>query len=196
MPDDPTFSELIERAREGDAEAREQLFAQLTEREDDSQILAMARRALPRGDLARDLIESRDLVQSALRSGWLELSRFRGSTEAELMGWLRTILRHKLSHAVRRKRPRLGKDADAEASREEETAEEPPIDVAIRDETQRRIQAAIEALPDDYRIVMERRLAGQSAPRIAEELGLSPAAVRKRESRAMARLRGEFGNPT
>lgn len=191
MTGDVPFSELLDRARRGDPEARKALFAELGADEGmQSPLLAMARKALPRGDLARDFIESRDLVQSALRSGWLDLSQFQGETEASLFAWMRAILRHKLSHAVRRKRPRPGRDEPAEPdpSRPDAPAER-PIETAIREETYRRVREAIQALPPDQRVVMERRLSGRSAPEIAAELGLTPAAVRKRESRAMAQLR-------
>lgn len=191
MTDDTPFSELLDRARAGDSEARDALFALLAA--DDaasSPLLAMARKALPRGDLARDFVESRDLVQSALRSGWLDLSQFQGDTEASLFAWIRTILRHKLSRTVRRKRPRPGSDAAVEVDPSApDPAEQRPVESAIRDETYQRVRAAVDALPADQRVVMERRLAGLAAPQIAEELGLTPAAVRKRESRAMARLR-------
>ncbi|MDJ0974421.1 MAG: sigma-70 family RNA polymerase sigma factor [Planctomycetota bacterium] len=197
MSDDVPFSELLERARQGDRAARDALFAQLAGEEGaDSPLLAMARKALPKGDLARDFVESQDLVQSALRSGWLDLSQFQGTTEASLFAWMRTILRHKLSHTVRRKRPRPGHtDAIEPDPHASDAPAERPIETAIREETYRRVRDAVDGLPDDQRVVMERRLAGKAAPEVAEELGLTPAAVRKRESRAMARLRAVLGTP-
>ncbi len=114
--DEPTFSELLDRARKGDPDAKALLFHDMAEQDEaGSQLLAMARKALPRGDPARDLIESRDLVQSALRSGWLDLSSFRGTTTAQLMSWMRTVLRRKLSRTIRKRQPRIGKDEAQDA---------------------------------------------------------------------------------
>jgi RNA polymerase sigma factor (sigma-70 family) len=191
----PTFSELLDRARKGDLRARDELFSGLA-RDDEagSAVLAMARRVLPRGDPARDLVESKDLVQSALRSGWLELSRFEGATERQLLAWLRTILRRKLGRHLRKPNPRPGSQVareGIETDREDATA--PPIDGLVREELLVRLREAIAGLSQDHRDVMTRRLRGLDAPAIAAELGLTPAAVRKRESRAMALLRDRLG---
>ncbi len=193
--DEPTFSELLDRARKGDPDAKALLFHDMAEQDEaGSQLLAMARKALPRGDPARDLIESRDLVQSALRSGWLDLSSFRGTTTAQLMSWMRTVLRRKLSRTIRKRQPRIGKDEAQDARGAVEGGEAGAASEEIlRAEALRRVRSAVAALPDDQRIVMERRLDGRSAPEIARELDLTPAAVRKRESRAMARLREGLG---
>ncbi len=189
--EEPTFSELLEEAKTGKEGARDALFEFLADQDEaGAQLLAIARKILPRGDLARDLVESRDLVQSALRVGWLELDNFRGETAGELMAWLRTILRHKLLRRTRKKNPRIG---HAEAVEPPETpgpqADEPPLEQAIREETLARLHEAITELGPDYRVVMERRLAGVPSKEVAEELSLEPATVRKRESRAVARLR-------
>lgn len=195
MSDDASFSELLDKAKDGDESARDELFEQLAAHDESgAQLLAIARKILPRGDLARDLVESRDLVQSTLRSGWLELGSFRGSTVGELMGWLRTILRHKLLRRTRKKAPRIG---GAEAIEVPDVPDDEPTDApleqAIRDETHARLQAAIAELPDDYRVVMERRLAGVPSKVVAEELGIEPATCRKRESRAVQKLRESVG---
>jgi len=188
---EPTFSELLEQARTGDPRARDHLFDQLAGEQDEARtILAIARKVLPQGDPARDFVESRDLIQSALHAGWLDLSRFQGQSTGEFFAWLRTILRHKLGRRVRKRQPRVGA---GEATDPQEPArpdpDDGPIEAVLRNEMVDRLRAAIDALPDDMRIVVERRLHGQTAPQIAQELGMNAAAVRKRESRAMQRLR-------
>ncbi len=183
---------LLARARAGDREAVDVLFNRLgDERAEGAEIVAMARRLLPPGDRLRDFIESRDLVQSALRSGWLDLSQFEGETTGELFGWLRAILRHKLGRAARRRSPRHAEDgAIEEAARPEGRAEEEPIASLVRDEVKARVLAAVARLPEHERAVMEMRMKGLNAPEIAQILGIDAAAVRKRESRAAGRLRG------
>ena len=191
MSNEPTFSDLLDQARGGDGEARQRLFDQLAGADEEARtMLAIARRVLPQGDPARDFVESRDLIQSALQAGWLDLSRFQGESPGQFFSWLRTILRHKLGRKVRKRQPRVG---GVEATEPEDpTRPEPeahPLEAAVRGEMVERLREAIDSLPEDMRIVVERRLQGRNAPQIAEELDLSPAAVRKRESRAMARLR-------
>ena len=191
MTKEPTFSDLLDQARKGDKAARARLFDQLAgEKEEARTILAIARKVLPQGDPARDFVESRDLIQSALHSGWLDLSRFQGENPGQFFAWLRTILRHKLGRKVRKRQPRVASEESAEpGTLLAGSGDAEPIEEVLRHEMVERLRAAIDALPDDMRVVVERRLQGQNAPEIAYDLGLSPAAVRKRESRAMARLR-------
>lgn len=190
------FQELLARARAGDAAAWEQVFSRLADEEDEgAAMLQMARRLLPAGDRARDFVESRDLLQSALRSGWFHASDFRGESKSELLGWIRSILRRKLGRVVRRKTPRPGGDSvDAGAGVEAVGREIPlePVAQLLREEAQARVRAAVESLPEDLREVMRLRLEGLKSPDVAGMLGLSHDAVRKRESRAMARLRASL----
>lgn len=196
MSEERTFSELLDAARDGDASARDALFQRLAdEGEDANKMLAIARRILPRGDPARDLVESRDLVQSALRDGWSELASFRGGSEAEFLGWLRTILRRRLGRRTRKQQPRIGGIEPVEREDEGEEEDASPTEVALRSELLARVRTEIAALPENQRVVMERRLAGDDASAVAEALGLEAATVRKRESRAMARLREQLAPP-
>lgn len=191
--DDPSFSELLARAKTGDHAAQERLFGLVAgEAGEAGDLLAAIRRRMPRGDAARDFVESRDLVQSALREGWADFDAFRGSAIGDLVAWLRGILVHRLGRVTRRDRPRVSADAPDDGRIESAPgAGEPltPDEQLVRDETIRRVRTAAARLPDDLRMVVERRLAGLDAPAIAEELGLSPAAVRKREERARDALR-------
>lgn len=190
MSEERTFSELLDAARGGDDQARAALFQRLADDgEDAGRMLAIARSILPKGDPARDLVESRDLIQSTLRSGWSEMASFRGATEGEFMGWLRTILRRRLGRRVRKKQPRIGSAEAVEALDENEEDDASPEEVALRTELMARVRAEVAALPENQRVVVERRLAGDTTRDVADALGLEAATVRKRESRAMAQLR-------
>ena len=196
MADERSFSDLLDAARDGDEDARSALFERLSADGDESgKMLAIARKALPHNDPARDLVESRDLVQSALRSGWLDLHAFRGQTEGEFMGWLRTILRRRLGRRTRKRTPRIGAQEAVEPHDADEDDDESPEERVLRAELMQRVQQEIAALPDDQRVVMERRLAGIPSKEVAQALGLEPATVRKRESRAMAKLRERLSPP-
>ena len=81
-----------------------------------------------------------------------------------------------------------------EAETANKVPEENPLTMIVRDEVRQRVLKAVEALPKDQRDVMKLRLQGLKAPDIAAMLELKPDAVRKRESRAVERLRAEL-NP-
>ncbi|MBI4606374.1 MAG: sigma-70 family RNA polymerase sigma factor [Planctomycetes bacterium] len=189
------LADALRRVRERDPEARARLFSLLgDDREAGAVVLALARRVLPRGHWARRMIESRDIVQSALRTAWTSLSAFRGESEGELYAWLRTILRTKVHRTTRRegaRRERCGEEVYEEGG--DLAGEGLPVDLpSIRDEDVLALRGAVAALPQCQRTVLELRLEGLSTPEIGRILGLSEVAVRKRESRAVKELRARF----
>jgi RNA polymerase sigma factor (sigma-70 family) len=191
-----TITQLIERARAGDDQARALLFERFAdEGQEGDALIKIARRLLPRGDRMRDFVESRDLIQSALKTGWFDLEEFRGSSRGEFIAWLRAIIRRKLGRIVRKRIPApRGREADEAAEAPARApgsgrGEEDSLAALIREEVEARVRAAVARLPDHERAVMEMRLQGLKAPEIAEILGVDAAAVRKRESRAAEKLR-------
>jgi RNA polymerase sigma-70 factor (ECF subfamily) len=71
-----------------------------------------------------------------------------------------------------------------------------PLAPAVLEEDERRrlLRAAVEALPDGYREVVERCVYEEQVPRrVARELGITPGAVRTRFARARAQLRDLLG---
>jgi len=143
---------------------------------------------LPPHDNARRILDSRDLLQSALKSGWIDASQFQGATEAEFYGWMRTILRRKLAQSTRRKRPIVGLADDRVAEAADERHESPLADLVDR-EMRERLRGAVDELTPEQREVVRLRLAGLRSPDIAARLGITPETVRMRESRASKRLR-------
>jgi RNA polymerase sigma-70 factor (ECF subfamily) len=190
-----SFRGVLHRVLEGDAGAQDELFARLaSETSEGALLLGIVRRLIPSGDRMRDFVETRDLVQSALRSGWVNFAEFHGQTSGEFLNWIRTILRRKIIRAIRelqdrRQREKGGLREDRLAARSLDL----PLAKLIRDEVRERVRRAVEELPEDQRVVIELRLKGLSAPEIAAKLSLQPAAVRKRESRALTRLREVMG---
>ncbi len=190
--DDNEFRLLLTGARAGDREAWNAIFERLASREQEGrQLHAIARKLLPQSDRARDIVDSLDLMQSALRSGWLDASQFRGESEGEFFRWMRTILRRKIGRAVRRKRPQIGFDAADDVVPDEggETGARDPLAALVKSELRAKLKDALAQLPDDQRRVLELRIAGKNSPEIGRELGISAEAVRMREMRAARRLR-------
>ena len=106
---------------------------------------------------------------------------FRGESEGEFCRWLQLILFNKLRRARTRTVEPLIIDPVSEAdSVEDEIA----FDELVSD-----LHAALFKLRLPERIVTELRLRGAATQEIACMLDLTIEAVRKRESRAVARLR-------
>ena len=181
-----SLTSLLQRTKEGDRQARKELFQLLgDEREFASVIFAMVRRVFAKGHPARQFMETRDVVQSVLRTGLRHFSEFRGDSEGQLFNWFRTIVRTKLNRAVRSARP------EANVLDPDEIGEEkdgPTHEVAAR-ELVGLLRDAIKKLPLHERLVVELRVRGANSVQIAEILGLKPATVRKRESRALQRIK-------
>ena len=85
---------LMERARQGDNDARGQLL------ESFGPYVRVIARSVRTGRLKGRMGES-DLIQDALLEVHRSFDSFRGTTEAELMAWLRQIVVRTVGHAVR-----------------------------------------------------------------------------------------------
>lgn len=179
---------LLQQIRSGDRAARRRLMELLGDEDRlGSVLLRIVRKRLPSDHRARRLLDSRDVAQSALRTALHELSRFRGETERTLYGWLGKIIRSKISRAARRIDP-PDRSTPSQASPS-------PLEEIVEQDLIAALQAAIQQLPLDQRLVVELRLRGLNSAEAAEILGLKPATVRKREQRALGNLRRLMGEP-
>jgi len=142
--------------------------------------------------------EARDLVQETFLAAWRDWDAFEG--RADPGTWLYTIAARRCQ---RLHRPRAGAPAEL-APLEPETLfqnprlgvvpdEEGPLAAAVRQEARGRLEAAIGALPPDFRLpLVLREIVGLPLEDVARILGLEPATVRTRLHRARLRLRGEL----
>lgn len=185
-----TFSEVVERARRGDAGATEALL-----RENLPGLRAFIRLRSDRLLRARESVS--DLVQSVCREILNDLAGFPVATEQAFRHWLytsalRKILdRRKYWEAERRdirRETRLEPAAEQELLASYGTFCSPSRHAAMREEVER-IEAAFERLPEEYReVITLARIVGLSHREIAERMGRNEEAVRKLLSRARARL--------
>jgi RNA polymerase sigma-70 factor (ECF subfamily) len=156
----------------------------------------------------RRRFDSSDLVQETLLKAHQHGGRFRGTTEAELVGWLQGILRNvvtdKIREATAGKRDlRVEQYLDtavAESSARIEQllgADSPsPSEQAERREQLLRLAAALDRLPKDQRdVVVRRDLGGEPVDRIAEQLGRTEKAVAGLLLRGRRKLRELMAGP-
>lgn len=181
----PDFDMLLQRAQGGDEEALDALMAR--------HLPALREFVRVRtGPLLRRRENQSDLVQSACREALGDLSRLDCEDESAFRNWLFAVALHKILgkaefHGAARR------DADRETATPVDAAPAraggTPSTTAIAREEIRRIERAIERLPDGYRdVIVQTRFLGKSARDVADETGRSEEAVRQLLARARARL--------
>jgi RNA polymerase sigma-70 factor (ECF subfamily) len=150
----------------------------------------------------RAKLDADDVVQTALLKAHQNLHQFRGGSEAELIGWLRTILANALAAALRQYATEgrdLGRERSLEARLEESSArlenwlaadQTSPSQQVMRQEDTLRLAAALARLPDDQRRVVElHHLKNRTVAEVAEEVGRTKPAVVGLLFRGLKRLR-------
>ena len=152
-------------------------------------------------------VDPADLVQETFLEAARDFGQFRGSTEQELMGWLRRILVTNFANLLRRyvgtqsRDPRLEVDLAAEfehsslvLDRGLLSPQSSPSQVASRREQAVLLAEALEGLPPDYReVLLLRNLQGRSFPEVALAMKRSVDSVEKLWTRALVRLRRLMG---
>jgi RNA polymerase sigma-70 factor (ECF subfamily) len=154
-------------------------------------------------ELGRDLhgkIGASDLVQETFVQAQLCFDKFHGTSERELLRWLRRILKRQILGARACYNGTAKRDISREASRTDDSSirdvveglpsDDPtPSKYASANEDMRAIAQAVESLPEVYRRVIHMRYWEQlKFCEIGQRLGRSPAAARKLWLRAIDRL--------
>jgi RNA polymerase sigma-70 factor, ECF subfamily len=148
----------------------------------------------------RGKLDPSDLVQQTLMKAHENLDQFRGSSEAECVVWLRTILARTLTDAIRKFAPKAGKrERSLEAALEQSSRrlesilaadQTSPSQRAIKHEQLIRLANALAQLPDDQRQAVElRHLQGMATVEIARRMNRSVAAVGGLQQRGLRALR-------
>ncbi len=135
--------------------------------------------------LARDRAIAEDVVQEAMLRAWRSRQELKDAAAAR--PWLLTIVRREHARLYERKRLEMTNLHDA-IEREDSL-------LAASDDTELdTLRTAIFALAEEYRepLVLQ-VLGGFSTGEIAEQLGLTPPAVRTRLFRARNQLRQAYG---
>ena len=175
-------AELVPRIAAGDKAAFEQLM-----RRHNQKLYRTARSIL------RDEAEAEDAVQEAYLTAYRAMGTFRG--DAQVSTWLVRIVANEALGRLRKSRrsAEIIEIRDTEALLEttmDEHTYEPPERAALRGETRRLMEAAIDRLPDAFRAVFVLRAVEEmSVEEIAAALAIPEATVRTRFFRARALLR-------
>lgn len=177
---------LLPRLRSGDPSAFEELV-----RRHMPQMLRVARRFLMNEE------DARDAVQDAFVSAFRSIGSFEGTSM--LATWLHRIvvnaslikLRTRRRHPEEDIEPLLPKFAEDGHQAEPNVVWPEPADVTIeRAETSSMVRAAIDRLPETYRVVLLLRDIEELEPaEVAEMLGITTNAVKIRLHRARQALR-------
>jgi RNA polymerase sigma-70 factor (ECF subfamily) len=162
------------------------------------------------GQRLQGKVDASDVVQETFLEAHRNFARFRGTTEGQLVCWLRQILAARLSDLLRRYLGTQGRDVRLEREIEEGfdhssvlldrglvAPQSSPSQQAARREQSVLLADALEQLPDDYReVLVLRHLEGLTFPEVARRMGRSLDSVEKLWMRGLARLRQVMGSGT
>ena len=164
-------------------------------------LLLLARGSLPKLGPAAHKQSVSDIVQDVLLKAHKNFSQFRGSTPAELRGWLRVIFENQLKDVARHYGAQ-GRDAALEASIHatvsgalhliENLAANvtSPSQYPEQHERERRLADALESLPAEQRTAVElHHLLGYSVNEVAEKMNRARPSVAGFMRRGLAALR-------
>jgi RNA polymerase sigma-70 factor (ECF subfamily) len=186
---------LLDRARHGDNEARDELFARCR-----SFVGIVARAEVESWMQAK--VDASDLVQQTLLDAHRGWDGFRGTTEGEWLAWLRRILSNNTADYVRRyhgtakRRARREVPLDRRLPGQSSVLVGDPSDpgdspsqALMRLERQLEVAEALAKLPDDYQeVIMLRNLQRLPFSEVAARMGRSRPAVQMLWMRALEKL--------
>lgn len=176
--------ELVQRARDGDASATDELFRRYL-----APLRRWAQGRLP--GWARDISDTQDLVQETLLQTFKRIDRVEIRGEGALQAYLRQALMNRIRDELRRRErrgPHMALDTDAP------DPSPSPLEAAIGREGIERYERALGSLRSgDREAVIGRLELGCSYEELAATLDKpSTEAARKAVKRAMARLLDEM----
>jgi RNA polymerase sigma-70 factor, ECF subfamily len=197
----PDTEELIARATGGDDRARQQLLMRHHDR-----LIRMVAVRLDRRLAAR--VDPADVVQEALLEASQNLDDYLRDRPLPFHAWLRQYVWQRLSklhrHHLGAQRRSVNREEAGEWNLPDESTailadrllarDSSPSQQALREEQRQRVQAALARLgPRDREILVLRHLEQLLTAEVAEVLGISREAVKKRHVRAIERLRALWG---
>ena len=201
MPDSSSsqLDSIIRQAQAGDEDARNELFHKVR-----AYIGFIARSHVESWIQAK--VDSSDLVQQTLMEAHQGFGKFDGTTEGELLAWLKRILKNNATDFVRRfgaQKRKANREVAIDAmnstgsmvSPELSGDVETPSMIISKREEEIEVANALATLPEDYQdVIVLRNLQRLPFAEIGERMDRSPAAVQMLWARAIKRLQ-ESLNP-
>lgn len=190
MPDATPFHDLIRRVRERDEDAARELTLRY-----EKAIRRVVRINLRDARLRR-LLDSTDICQSVLASFFIRtaLGQYEVDSPDQLLNLLAAITRNKLTNQVNRMRAqrrdvrRDTETGDAAAYLPDQASD--PSEQASAREILEKVR---ERLNEQERYLAEQRSLGRGWQELADELGGTDVALRKKLTRALDRVMAELG---
>ena len=190
MSDSQTFDDLINRIRQGDGEAAAELVRRY---EPELRVLARVRLTDP---ALRRVVDSMDICQSIMANFFVRVAavQFDLETPEQLLGLLATMVRNKATDRVRREqRDRRDVRRVAKTSVEElglQESQKTPGSMVAHKEL---LQLVRDQMSKEENEIAIHRLNGCSWDEIAQQMGGTAEALRKRFARAIDRVANELG---
>ncbi len=187
--------ELLKRAREGNAEARDELFDKCR-----NYVAVVARGHVE--SWLRQKVDASDLIQQTLLEAHRGFDRFRGQSEGEWLAWLKQILKNNAADFVRHYRGTAKRQARREIPLHVQSNDrsdyirepsdgggETPSQIVIQHEDEIRLADAITKLsPDHQEVIMLRNVQRLPFDEIAEQMGRTRPATQMLWMRAVKKL--------
>jgi RNA polymerase sigma-70 factor, ECF subfamily len=194
--DTNTTQALLERARSGDDAALGRLLESYS-----NYLMLLARVQI--GRRIQGKVDAGDVVQEVFLEAHRQIANFRGTTEAELVAWLRKILAGQLALTLRRYLGTKGRDVNLERELGYQldqssqvmdggfvASTSTPSQHVSRREQAVLLADALDRLPPDYReVIILRHLESLPFAEVASRMGRSEDSVQKLWVRALASLR-------
>lgn len=186
--------ELIQRAVAGEEDALARLLAEHGPRIQNS--LTIDRKW-------RSVLDPADVMQVTYLEAFLQIQDFDPHRPEPFLEWLRRIAKNNLRDAIRglqrQKRPqpakRISEDAQTDLLALLGVVTTTPVRQAVREEREARLEAMLDALPEDYgHVVRLYDLQGLPIADVAGRMQRSPGAVHMLRARAHDRLRAMMGS--
>lgn len=146
--------------------------------------------------------DAADVSQEVFLAVATHLDRFgKRGDESSFRGWLWTISRNQIRLFYRKKKVRLEAPGGSEAQRilqQQPDLLDQSVEPSSATSRKSLVHRALELIRHDFQqqtwqAFLRLAVAGQSAVEIAEDLGMTPAAVRQAKYRVLSRLHDELG---
>ena len=190
MPETAKFQELIQRVRDRDEEAARELTVRY-----EKAIRRVVRIHL-RDPRMRRVMDSMDVCQSVLTSFFVRtaLGEYELNTPEQLISLLTTITKNKVVNQVHRlqaQRRDIRRDSDLGSGSFGIVDRSPnPAEEVSAKEILEKVRSGLD---DSERYLVEQRSLGRTWPELAEQLGATDVALRKKLTRALDRVVAELG---